>query len=114
MVKLMLEISDLLKKFFIDYAHKTHMNEWNNPDSFFKPENSIDEVVKECRTFEDMYAQKILQTIEKRIDEKLATERRTMNELLKTGRFREDSIVLVKIGSRIEAFITLKGILNKY
>ena len=67
----MLEISDLLKKFFMDYAYKTHMNEWNNPDSFFKPENSIDEVVKECRAFEDMYAQKILQTIEKRIDERI-------------------------------------------
>jgi len=114
MVKLKSEISKILKKFFIEYTKKTHISNWKDPDSFFRPENMIDEILKECQDFEDMYAEKILQTIEERLDDRLTTEKRTMDDLLKTGRFKEDSPVIVRIGSRIEAFIAMKKILNLY
>jgi hypothetical protein len=114
MVKLKSEISEILKKFFIEYAKKTHMSNWKDPESFFRPENMIEQVIQECQAFEDMYAQKILQTIEKRLDDRLTTEKRTMEDLQKTGRFKEDSPVIMRIGSRIEAFIAMKEILNIY
>jgi|SRR5688572_9632806 len=114
MVKLKSEISEILKKFFIEYTKKTHISNWKDPDSFFRSENMVDEVVKECQNFEDMYAEKILQTIEKRLDDKLTTEKRIRDDLLKTGRFKEDSPVIVRIGSKIEAFIAVKEILNLY
>jgi hypothetical protein len=37
-----------------------------------------------------------------------------MEDLQKTGRFKEDSPVILRIGSRIEAFIAMKEILNIY
>jgi hypothetical protein len=114
MVKLKAEIAQILKKFFIEYTKKTHISNWKDPESFFRPENMIDEVVKECQDFEDMYAENILEAIEKRLDDRLTTEKRTMDELLKTGRFKEDSPVIVRIGSRIEAFVAMKKILNLY
>lgn len=114
MVKLKSEISEILKNFFIEYTKKTHISNWKDPDSFFRSENMIDQVVKECQDFESMYAEKILQTIEKRLDDRLATEKRIRDDLLKTERFKEDSPVLIRIGSKIEAFIAMKEILNIY
>ena len=114
MVKLRSEISEILKTFFMEYTKKTHISNWKDPDSFFRPENLIDETLKECRDFEDMYAEKILQAVGKRLDDRLTTEKRTMDDLLKTGRFKDNSPVIVRIGSRIEAFNAMKKILNLY
>ena len=114
MVKLRSEISEILKKFFIEYTKKTHISNWKDPDSFFRSENMVDDVVRECEDFENMYAEEILRTIEKRLDDRLATEKRIRDDLLKTGRFKENNPVIVRIGSKIEAFIAMKEILNIY
>lgn len=81
-------------------------------DNFFGELEGI-HVLPMDKDIHDEYTDKILKLFEKRIDEKLADDRRVIGNLISTGNFKSETHpAIVRLVSQIDTYVGIKEMLN--